>query len=161
MSCSKLLGGLVEALKLVKHHHLTRNGKNTWKLVRKQNPYFGKKTSGFFIINWSYNSITTFVLSPFLKNYWHFDLLLTIDIIWRKFPCNLMTCMLIAFHIQPQMIPVAANDVAFSVHAVLLTAFTLFQIAIYDVSGPFLFAFLSSNFLWIGNWKWGEGLRPW
>lgn len=38
------------------------------------------------------------------------------------------------------MIPVAANDVAFSVHAVLLTAFTLFQIAIYDVSGPFLFA---------------------
>lgn len=33
-----------------------------------------------------------------------------------------------------QMIPVAANDVAFSMHAVLLTAFTLFQIAIYDVS---------------------------
>ncbi|KAM0000327.1 putative lysosomal cystine transporter [Helianthus debilis subsp. tardiflorus] len=33
-----------------------------------------------------------------------------------------------------QMIPVAANDVAFSSHAVLLTAFTLFQIAIYDVS---------------------------
>lgn len=33
-----------------------------------------------------------------------------------------------------QMIPVAANDVAFSVHAVLLTAITLFQIAIYDVS---------------------------
>lgn len=32
------------------------------------------------------------------------------------------------------MIPVAANDVAFSTHAVLLTAFTLFQIAIYDVS---------------------------
>ncbi|KAJ0433183.1 putative lysosomal cystine transporter [Helianthus annuus] len=31
-----------------------------------------------------------------------------------------------------QMIPVAANDVAFSSHAVLLTAFTLFQIAIYD-----------------------------
>ncbi|XP_009596113.1 cystinosin homolog [Nicotiana tabacum] len=31
-----------------------------------------------------------------------------------------------------EMIPVAANDVAFSVHAVLLTAFTLFQIAIYD-----------------------------
>ncbi|KAJ0798592.1 putative lysosomal cystine transporter [Helianthus annuus] len=30
------------------------------------------------------------------------------------------------------MIPVAANDVAFSSHAVLLTAFTLFQIAIYD-----------------------------
>ncbi|CAN4116509.1 unnamed protein product [Withania somnifera] len=32
-----------------------------------------------------------------------------------------------------EMIPVAANDVAFSTHAVLLTAFTLFQIAIYDV----------------------------
>jgi len=31
-----------------------------------------------------------------------------------------------------QLIPVAANDVAFSTHAVLLTAFTLFQIAIYD-----------------------------
>ncbi|CAI9758549.1 unnamed protein product [Fraxinus pennsylvanica] len=31
-----------------------------------------------------------------------------------------------------QMIPVAANDVAFSIHAVLLTALTLFQIAIYD-----------------------------
>lgn len=33
-----------------------------------------------------------------------------------------------------QMIPVAANDVAFSIHAVLLTAITLFQIVIYDVS---------------------------
>ncbi|XP_060186320.1 cystinosin homolog isoform X3 [Lycium barbarum] len=31
-----------------------------------------------------------------------------------------------------EMIPVAANDVAFSIHAVLLTAFTLFQIVIYD-----------------------------
>ncbi|CAH9088300.1 unnamed protein product [Cuscuta europaea] len=31
-----------------------------------------------------------------------------------------------------EMIPVAANDVAFSAHAVLLTAITLFQIAIYD-----------------------------
>ncbi|PSS30176.1 Cystinosin like [Actinidia chinensis var. chinensis] len=31
-----------------------------------------------------------------------------------------------------QIIPVAANDVAFSAHAVLLTAFTLFQIAIYE-----------------------------
>ncbi|PHT49502.1 Cystinosin -like protein [Capsicum baccatum] len=31
-----------------------------------------------------------------------------------------------------EMIPVAANDVAFSTHAVLLTAFTLFQIVIYD-----------------------------
>ncbi|KAL0377355.1 UNVERIFIED_CONTAM: Cystinosin [Sesamum radiatum] len=33
-----------------------------------------------------------------------------------------------------QMIPVAVNDVAFSVHAVLMTALTLFQIVIYDVS---------------------------
>ncbi|KAK4417845.1 Cystinosin [Sesamum alatum] len=31
-----------------------------------------------------------------------------------------------------QMIPVAVNDVAFSVHAVLMTALTLLQIAIYD-----------------------------
>lgn len=31
-----------------------------------------------------------------------------------------------------EMIPVAANDVAFSIHCVLLTAFTLFQICIYD-----------------------------
>lgn len=31
-----------------------------------------------------------------------------------------------------EMIPVAANDVAFSTHAVLLTAFTLFQIVIYE-----------------------------
>ncbi|GMI67086.1 hypothetical protein like AT5G40670 [Hibiscus trionum] len=31
-----------------------------------------------------------------------------------------------------EMIPVAANDVAFSIHAVLLTAFFLFQIVIYD-----------------------------
>lgn len=31
-----------------------------------------------------------------------------------------------------QMIPVAANDVAFSIHAVLFTAITLFQIAIYE-----------------------------
>ncbi|XP_071712244.1 cystinosin homolog [Rutidosis leptorrhynchoides] len=31
-----------------------------------------------------------------------------------------------------QIIPVAANDVAFSIHAVLLTAFTLVQIMIYD-----------------------------
>ncbi|XP_065879900.1 cystinosin homolog [Euphorbia lathyris] len=31
-----------------------------------------------------------------------------------------------------EMIPVAANDVAFSMHAVLLTAITLFQIVIYD-----------------------------
>lgn len=33
-----------------------------------------------------------------------------------------------------QMIPVAANDVAFSIHAVLLTAVTLFQLVIYEVS---------------------------
>ncbi|XP_017417663.1 cystinosin homolog isoform X5 [Vigna umbellata] len=33
---------------------------------------------------------------------------------------------------QKEMIPVAANDVAFSVHAVLLTAISLFQIAVYD-----------------------------
>ncbi|EOY02647.1 PQ-loop repeat - like 2 [Theobroma cacao] len=31
-----------------------------------------------------------------------------------------------------EMIPVAANDVAFSIHAVLLTSITLFQILIYD-----------------------------
>ncbi|CAB4275374.1 unnamed protein product [Prunus armeniaca] len=31
-----------------------------------------------------------------------------------------------------QIIPVAANDVAFSIHAVLLTAITLYQIAIYE-----------------------------
>lgn len=31
-----------------------------------------------------------------------------------------------------EMIPVAANDVAFSIHAVVLTAFTLFQIFIYE-----------------------------
>ena len=43
------------------------------------------------------------------------------------------------------MIPVAANDVAFSIHAVILTAFTLFQIAIYEVSG--LFFSDQSNFL--------------
>ncbi|KAG9130134.1 hypothetical protein Leryth_019952 [Lithospermum erythrorhizon] len=33
---------------------------------------------------------------------------------------------------KDEMIPVAANDVAFSAHAVLLTAFTLFQIVIYE-----------------------------
>lgn len=36
------------------------------------------------------------------------------------------------------MIPVAANDVAFSAHAVLLTAITLFQIVIYEVSTIFI-----------------------
>jgi hypothetical protein len=39
-----------------------------------------------------------------------------------------------------QMIPVAANDVAFSIHAVLLTAITLFQIVIYQVSVSMYFA---------------------
>uniref|UniRef100_A0A2N9IQK1 Cystinosin homolog n=1 Tax=Fagus sylvatica TaxID=28930 RepID=A0A2N9IQK1_FAGSY len=34
-----------------------------------------------------------------------------------------------------QMIPVAANDVAFSTHAVLVTAVILFQILIYDRGG--------------------------
>nr|VDD45902.1 unnamed protein product [Brassica oleracea] len=34
-----------------------------------------------------------------------------------------------------EMIPVAANDVAFSIHAVVLTALTLFQIFIYE-RGP-------------------------
>ncbi|KAL0816512.1 hypothetical protein Bca101_072956 [Brassica carinata] len=34
---------------------------------------------------------------------------------------------------QEVMIPVAANDVAFSIHAVVLTALTLFQIFIYEV----------------------------
>lgn len=38
------------------------------------------------------------------------------------------------------MIPVAANDVAFSIHAVLLTAITLFQIAIYEVSASLSFS---------------------
>ncbi|KAF1859881.1 hypothetical protein Lal_00028064 [Lupinus albus] len=33
---------------------------------------------------------------------------------------------------QKEMIPVAANDVAFSIHAVLLTTITLFQITIYE-----------------------------
>ncbi|MED6144445.1 hypothetical protein PIB30_015656 [Stylosanthes scabra] len=36
---------------------------------------------------------------------------------------------------QKEMIPVAANDVAFSAHAVLLTAISLFQIAIYEHGG--------------------------
>ncbi|KAL2320220.1 hypothetical protein Fmac_029189 [Flemingia macrophylla] len=39
---------------------------------------------------------------------------------------------------QKEMIPVAANDVAFSVHAVLLTAISLFQIAIYDAVMNFM-----------------------
>ena len=45
------------------------------------------------------------------------------------------------------MIPVAANDVAFSIHAVLLTAITLFQIAIYDVSGLLCLIVIISSFI--------------
>ena len=46
------------------------------------------------------------------------------------------------------MIPVAANDVAFSTHAVLITLIVLFQILIYDVSGLlFLTEFISSFIL--------------
>lgn len=55
--------------------------------------------------------------------------------------CSQVMFSLIPLIILLQMIPVAANDVAFSIHAVLLTAFTLFQIAIYDVSGPFQIKF--------------------
>lgn len=49
------------------------------------------------------------------------------------------------------MIPVAANDVAFSTHAVLLTIFTLVQIVIYDVSGLFKnsFSLLSTCILYL------------
>ncbi|KAL0898225.1 hypothetical protein Bca101_082186 [Brassica carinata] len=43
-----------------------------------------------------------------------------------------------------EMIPVAANDVAFSIHAVVMTALTLFQIFIYEVS--LLFESLSVSF---------------
>ena len=43
------------------------------------------------------------------------------------------------------MIPVAASDVAFSIHAVLLTAITLFQVVIYDVSSLGFF----SNFMFV------------
>jgi hypothetical protein len=42
------------------------------------------------------------------------------------------------------MIPVAANDVAFSTHAVLVTALLLFQIVIYEVS---VLLFLSEFYL--------------
>lgn len=38
-----------------------------------------------------------------------------------------------------QMLPVAANDVAFSIHAVVMTSLTLFQICIYEVSNVFIF----------------------
>lgn len=43
------------------------------------------------------------------------------------------------------MIPVAANDVAFSIHAVLLTAITLFQILIYEVSSFWLLLAVSDG----------------
>lgn len=60
------------------------------------------------------------------------------------------------------MIPVAANDVAFSSHAVLLTAIALFQIAIYEVKLMFLLVWnvvlflggvLWVNFLFFWTWK--------
>ncbi|WZZ23342.1 hypothetical protein YC2023_124729 [Brassica napus] len=44
-------------------------------------------------------------------------------------------CLYFSPIIQNTMIPVAANDVAFSIHAVVLTALTLFQIFIYE-RGP-------------------------
>lgn len=47
-----------------------------------------------------------------------------------------------------QMIPVAANDLAFSIHAVLLTSLTLFQIAIYDVSSKILLWCFQTRFRW-------------
>ncbi|KAH9627033.1 hypothetical protein KSS87_023721 [Heliosperma pusillum] len=54
-----------------------------------------------------------------------------------------------------QMIPVAANDVAFSIHAVILTAFTLFQIFIYelftDIHGSGLPLFSESWVNFYGN----------
>lgn len=33
-----------------------------------------------------------------------------------------------------QMLPVAESDLAFSIHVVLVSAFTMYQIAVYDVS---------------------------
>ncbi len=59
------------------------------------------------------------------------------------------------------MIPVAANDVAFSTHAVLVTAIILFQILIYDVRGLILFLteFISS-FIWRGSF-WLNLTLPW
>ena len=50
-----------------------------------------------------------------------------------KLCCPGLKLTLIQYHLM-QMIPVAANDVAFSVHAVTLTAFTLSQVLIYEVS---------------------------
>lgn len=48
----------------------------------------------------------------------------------------MLPIVIVSFYFFPllQMIPVAANDVAFSIHAVLLTSITLFQVVIYDVS---------------------------
>ena len=55
-----------------------------------------------------------------------------------------------------QMIPVAANDVAFSIHAVVLIAFTWFQIAIYEVSD--LFLLWSLNLCWFEVSVWSTSL---
>lgn len=72
---------------------------------------------------------------------------------------------------QDEMIPVAANDVAFSIHAVLLTAFTLYQVLIYErgsqrismtaraisavawlsVLGCLIFAWTKQEWLWLIN----------
>ncbi|BBH00486.1 hypothetical protein Prudu_010480 [Prunus dulcis] len=53
-----------------------------------------------------------------------------------------------------QMIPVAANDVAFSIHAVLLTAITLYQIAIYERGNqkvPKISIGIVAA-MWLGSW---------
>ena len=42
-------------------------------------------------------------------------------------------------NINANMIPVTANEFAFSIHVVLLTAITLFQIIIYDVCPSIIF----------------------
>ena len=48
------------------------------------------------------------------------------------------------FRLLPcQLIPVSASDVAFSVHAVTLTAFTVVQALIYDVSIRVAFQYLA------------------
>ena len=51
------------------------------------------------------------------------------------------------------MIPVAANDVAFSTHAVLATSTIVFQILIYDVSGVLLYLLVED--LYLGKSCWG------
>ncbi|KAI5341324.1 hypothetical protein L3X38_020598 [Prunus dulcis] len=53
-----------------------------------------------------------------------------------------------------QMIPVAANDVAFAIHAVLLTAITLYQIAIYERGNqkvPKISIGIVAA-MWLGSW---------